>query len=134
MVYRENIRNDKIMKAIHCQIIIIILDILSNEKNIFHNVSLYEIIFSDNGNTLTLSFTDTIEGNYFGYIKCSNILNFKLDTNNFVDYEDKEDSLFPLFIPEIELYKYQFYSEIIIDVGIIIKISAETINFEPLGK
>ncbi|HGM2169737.1 TPA: hypothetical protein ACKJ3R_002198, partial [Neisseria gonorrhoeae] len=50
------------------------------------------------------------------------------------DYEDKEDSLFPLFIPEIELYKYQFYSEIIIDVGIIIKISAETINFEPLGK
>ncbi|EPF9342087.1 hypothetical protein GVE80_002225, partial [Neisseria gonorrhoeae] len=50
------------------------------KKNIFHNVSLYEIIFSDNGNTLTLSFTDTIEGNYFGYIKCSNILNFKLDT------------------------------------------------------
>lgn len=48
--------------------------------------------------------------------------------------KDKEDSLFPLFIPEIELYKYQFYSEIIIDVGIIIKISAETINFEPLGK
>ncbi|EPF8590349.1 hypothetical protein FFR71_002191, partial [Neisseria gonorrhoeae] len=28
------------------------------KKNIFHNVSLYEIIFSDNGNTLTLSFTD----------------------------------------------------------------------------
>ncbi len=34
MVYRENIRNDKIMKAIHCQIIII-LDILSNEKKYF---------------------------------------------------------------------------------------------------
>ncbi|ADZ00520.1 hypothetical protein NMY233_1926 [Neisseria meningitidis NM233] len=35
MVYRENIRNDKIMKAIHCQIIVIILDILSNEKKYF---------------------------------------------------------------------------------------------------
>ncbi|MEF1860659.1 hypothetical protein QWX13_11050, partial [Neisseria gonorrhoeae] len=44
------------------------------KKNIFHNVSLYEIIFSDNGNTLTLSFTDTIEGNYFGYIKCQTAL------------------------------------------------------------
>ncbi|WP_412033398.1 hypothetical protein [Neisseria gonorrhoeae] len=32
---QENIRNDKIMKAIHCQIIIIILDILSNEKIFF---------------------------------------------------------------------------------------------------
>lgn len=101
-------------------------------KNIFQNISLYEIIFSDNGNTIILSFTDTIEGNYFGYIKCSNILNFKLDTNNFVDYEDREDSLFPLFIPEIELYKYQSYSEIIIDVGIVIKISAQLIDYKSI--
>ncbi len=101
-----------------------------NKSNIFKNVSLYEIIFSDNGRTITLSFTDTIKGNYFGYIKCSNILGFKLDINSFVDYEDKEDSLFPLFIPEIELYKHQSYSEIIIDVGVVIQISAQIIDYK----
>ncbi len=65
MECKENIRNDKMMKVIHCQIIIIILDILQNEKTIFYNVDPYEIIFAENGNTITLSFTDKIEGNYF---------------------------------------------------------------------
>lgn len=100
------------------------------KSNIFKNVGLYEIIFSDNGRTIMLSFTDTFKGHYFGYIKCSNILSFKLDINGFVDYENKEDSLFPLFIPEIELYQYQSYSEIMIDVGIVIQISAQIIDYE----
>ena len=95
-----------------------------NETFIFKNTGLYEIKFLNEGRDIILYFTDTLVGCEYGHILCLGIKSFVFDSNDFIDYSDNDDSLFPLFIPEITMNNYEEHDEITINVGIYLKISA----------
>lgn len=95
-----------------------------NKSFIFKNTGLYKIKFLNDGRDIALYFTDTLLGYEYGHILCLGIKFFIFNINDFIDYSDNADTLFPLFIPEIILNKYENYDEITIDVGIYLKISA----------
>ena len=98
-----------------------------NKISLFKNTGLYNIAMSNNGRDIILYFTDTIIGKNYGYIICKDILSFSLNINNFIDYSDNEDSLFPIFIPEVILNQNDSYKEITIDVGVFIRITSNKI-------
>ena len=91
---------------------------------IFKNTGLYEIKFLNEGRDIALYFTDTSLGHEYGHILCLGIKSLIFHFNDFVDYSDDTDTLFPLFIPEIAMTNHENHSEIIIDIGIYLKISA----------
>lgn len=95
-----------------------------NELSIFKNTGLYEIKFLNEGRDIALYFTDTSLGYEYGHILCLGVKSFIFNYNNFIDYSDDTDTLFPLFIPEIIINNYEKYDEITIDVGVYLKISA----------
>lgn len=103
-----------------------------NKEIIFKNSSLYKIEFINQGRDLVLFFTDTYIGTDLGCIYCLGIEQFIIKINKFIDYTDDNDSLFPLFIPEIYQMTTDEFYELIIDVGIFIKIKARNlkINFK----
>lgn len=98
-----------------------------NKSSIFKNTGLYEIKFLNEGRDIALYFTDTSLGHEYGHILCLGIQSFIFNSNDFIDYSDDTDTLFPLFIPEIVINNYETHDEITIDVGIYLKISAHKI-------
>lgn len=95
---------------------------------LFRNSNLYKIEFSPSGRDIDLHFTDTITGKNLGRIHCSGILGIILETNQYFDYCDPEDGLFPYFVPELTLTQYAEHSEIMLNAGIFLKITAAQIT------
>ncbi len=97
-------------------------------QTLFHNSSLYKIKFSPNGRDIYLYFTDTITGKDLGHIHCHGILGIILETNQYFDYCDPEDGLFPYFVPELTLTQYAEHAEIMLNAGMFLKITAAQIT------
>ena len=95
---------------------------------LFRNSNLYKIEFSSSGQDIDLHFTDTITGKNIGRIYGSGILGIILETNQYFDYRDPEEGLFPYFVPELTLTQYTEHTEIILNAGMFLKITAAQIT------
>ena len=51
-----------------------------------------------------------------------------LETNQYFDYCDPEDGLFPYFVPELTLTQYTEHAEIMLNAGMFLKITAAQIT------
>lgn len=91
---------------------------------LFRNSNLYKIEFYPSGRDVDLHFTDTITGKNIGRIHCHGILSIILETNQYFDYRDPEEGLFPYFVPELTLTQYTEHTEIILNAGVFLKITA----------
>lgn len=97
---------------------------------LFNNQSLQNITFENFGRNIRFEFASSYDGADVGSIICSCVEEFYVNFNETIDYTDSDDSIFPFVVYEIDVYKFDQHSELLINQEVIFKVKCNKIITE----